>query len=145
MSTLASSTSSSLGRSGMFRPAAYRERGQSLVELAIFMPLLILILACIVDLGRGFYDYIIISNAVMQGARYGASYPGDTDGIRTRVTNETTGTNITLTSISISYPSGNSAGNPIRVAVSYQIYTILGSILGPSQLTLSRSVDAVIL
>ena len=45
------------------------ERGQSLVELALVMPLLILLLTGIADLGRAFYSYIQITNAAREGAR----------------------------------------------------------------------------
>jgi Flp pilus assembly protein TadG len=44
--------------------------GQSLVEFALVLPVLILILYGIFDLGRAFYVLVTISNASREGARY---------------------------------------------------------------------------
>jgi len=52
------------------------ERGQSLVELALVLPLLILLLMGIADLGRAFYSYIEITNAAREGARYAVRHYG---------------------------------------------------------------------
>lgn len=46
------------------------DKGGSMVELALLLPLLLLILAGIADLGRAFHDYIIITNVAREGARY---------------------------------------------------------------------------
>ena len=48
-----------------------RERGQSLVETAIVVPILLLLVAAVVDFGRIFDAYIVLTNAVREGARYG--------------------------------------------------------------------------
>lgn len=52
--------------------------GQSLVELAVMLPLLTLILLGAVDLGRAFFYYERLSNSVEQGALYGIRYPTNT-------------------------------------------------------------------
>jgi Flp pilus assembly protein TadG len=54
---------------------AGRCRGQSLVELALVLPLLTLILVGAVDLGRVFISYAQLTNAVKEGALFGADYP----------------------------------------------------------------------
>ncbi|MCU0507080.1 MAG: pilus assembly protein [Anaerolineae bacterium] len=64
------------------------ERGANLVELAIVTPLLLLLLAGTVDLGRMWYSWIVVTNAVGEGARYGARQPDNFAGIRTKVTDE---------------------------------------------------------
>jgi hypothetical protein len=51
------------------------ERGQSLVELALVLPLLILLLSGMVDLGRAFYGYISITNGAREGARHFGQSP----------------------------------------------------------------------
>ena len=45
------------------------ESGAAAVEMALVLPILLLILGGIVDLGRAFYGQIIISNAAREGAR----------------------------------------------------------------------------
>lgn len=50
-----------------------RRRGQSLVELALVLPVLIILLLGLADLGRLFYAYVGISGAAAEGAAYGAT------------------------------------------------------------------------
>lgn len=53
------------------RPEGHRrERGQSLVETAVVLPILLLLLAAVVDFGRAFDAYIVLTNAAREGARY---------------------------------------------------------------------------
>ncbi len=61
------------------------KRGQALVELAISVPLLLLILLGTVDFGRVFFDYIQLRSAVREGAGYGALKPTDIAGMKARV------------------------------------------------------------
>ena len=51
------------------------ERGQNLVELALVLPLLILLLAGIADVGRAFFSYIQLTNAAREGARAASRLP----------------------------------------------------------------------
>ena len=52
-----------------------RERGQSLVETAVVLPILLLLVAAIVDFGRAFDVYIVLTNAAREGARWGSVNP----------------------------------------------------------------------
>lgn len=56
-------------------------RGQTLVEFALLLPLLILIILFLFDLGRAVYYYSVIHNAAREGARYGIIFPDDNYGI----------------------------------------------------------------
>lgn len=47
------------------------KQGQSLVEFALLLPVLVLILVGVFDLGRAFHALITISNAGREAARYG--------------------------------------------------------------------------
>jgi len=53
----------SRSEAGRSRRAARRSRGQSIVELAISSPVVLLLLAAAIDLGRLFYSQITIANA----------------------------------------------------------------------------------
>ncbi|MGN6755205.1 MAG: TadE/TadG family type IV pilus assembly protein [Thermomicrobiales bacterium] len=65
-------------------PARYRtrrskthhqaRRGQSLVELALLLPLLALLLLGAIDLGRAFFAYNRLTNSVEAGALFGIRY-----------------------------------------------------------------------
>lgn len=63
---------------------AERGAGQSLVELALGLPLLLLLLLGTVDLGQMFFYEVQLRNAVREGAGYGAHFPTDTSGMTSR-------------------------------------------------------------
>lgn len=54
-------------------------RGQALVEMALLLPILLLLFAGLIELGFSFYDYLVVVNAAREGARYGAKMPDYTD------------------------------------------------------------------
>lgn len=49
-----------------------RQRGQALAELALVLPLLVLLMVGTVDLGRLFYAFQSVENAAATGALYGS-------------------------------------------------------------------------
>jgi Flp pilus assembly protein TadG len=46
-----------------------KQRGQSLVEMALISPFLIMILLMVIDCGRAAYDYATLAGATREGAR----------------------------------------------------------------------------
>lgn len=64
-----------------------RERGQSMVELALVLLLILIILAGVVDLGRMMYQYLSMRDAAQEGAGYGAMFPNYCADIINRVRN----------------------------------------------------------
>jgi Flp pilus assembly protein TadG len=60
-------------KNGIFR-LARSERGTSLVEFAIVLPVLCFLLIGMIDFGRAMYFGIVASNAARAGAQYGAQY-----------------------------------------------------------------------
>ena len=76
--------------------APRQRRGQSLVELSLALPFLLLIMLGTIDLGRMFFDYIQIRNAAMEGAQYGSRNPTDTAGMVTQTTNHGVPTGTTV-------------------------------------------------
>lgn len=69
------------------KPAA-RQRGTALVELALVLPLLLVLLAGIADYGRALSMATAVANAARVGAQYAISSPPretDTAGIRSAV------------------------------------------------------------
>jgi Flp pilus assembly protein TadG len=46
-------------------------RGQSVVEMAMIAPVLVVLLIATIDMGRAAYVYVTLSNAVREGARAG--------------------------------------------------------------------------
>ena len=62
-----------------------RERGQSLVELAISITVLVFLLSGAIEFGMMFFQYIQLRDAAQEGALFGSINPADTNGIVARV------------------------------------------------------------
>lgn len=63
-------------------------RGQSVVEFALVLPVLMLLLLISVDFGRLFFTTIQLTNAAREGVSYAATNPTDTVTIQSRVATE---------------------------------------------------------
>ena len=61
------------------------ERGQSLVELAISLVVLLYLLSGIVEFGLAFFQFVQLRDAAQEGALYGSADPGNLGAIETRV------------------------------------------------------------
>ncbi len=129
------------------------QEGQSILELALLLPLLLLIVAGALDLGRAFHVYITVTNAAREGARYGALYPTDTSGILNHARQEASGAGLTLCDPMASPPSPceiefpddaqTGPGYPIRMTVQYEFQPILGQIFGGHSMMLSASATMI--
>jgi Flp pilus assembly protein TadG len=70
-----------------------RAGGQSLVELALILPVLIILMLGAVDFGRVYFAHVSVTNAARNGADYAASgstAAADTAGIRDAAVADTT-------------------------------------------------------
>ena len=68
-----------------------RQSGQTVVEMALLLPLLLMLLVGVIEIGRYAYFDILISNAARAGAQYGAQsliQAADVAGIRTAAQND---------------------------------------------------------
>lgn len=97
-----------------------RQRGQSLVEVALAMPLLLLIMAGLLDLGRAYFTFVSISDAAEEGAAYAAFYPDDHSLIRERAAQASSGL-IDLDTSMVSVAGGTTSGSPITVTVTFDL------------------------
>ena len=52
-----------------------REKGQSLVEMALILPLLLILLAGVIDVARLYYVYVVLTDAAAEGVSYAAVNP----------------------------------------------------------------------
>jgi hypothetical protein len=160
----------------MLRPqrSTQRHRGQSLVELAVLLPVLTLILLGTVDLARAFFAYEQLTNAIREGAAFGATAPGqitnaddgaaDPNNIMYRIQAEgpldLSSTNITVicyqgtSSTPVSVPSGKTpgdchyanTGDSIAVTGTSRFYPITTQIIRllPSNFSLRKTIRMVI-
>lgn len=96
--------------------------GQSLLELALALPLLLLLLLGTVDLGRLYADYTDLKGAVREGAGYGAYHPNDSAGIRARVLNHgvPSGTTVSVSCLGSCDMAGESATIVVQATSTFQ-------------------------
>jgi Flp pilus assembly protein TadG len=97
-----------------------REKGQSLVEFALLVPVLLIILAGVLDLGRLYYVYVTITDAASEGATYAAIHPEDSDEICVRAQEASRGL-VQIEEadqVEVEY-SSLTAGAPVTVTVNY--------------------------
>jgi Flp pilus assembly protein TadG len=73
--------------------------GQSLVEFALLLPIILLIAVVIFDLGRAVYYYSAIYNAAREGTRYGVVKPTDYAGMENATQTYAYGLNLTTSDI----------------------------------------------
>ncbi len=107
----------------------HSERGQALVETAIVLPLFALLLLGMVDGGRVFSAWMVVTNSAREGARE-AAVGGTLSDVDVRVQDAMADvTPFTVTATNLGGPSGQS----VSVAVSHDVTLLtplIGSILG---------------
>lgn len=153
------------GESGAGRPKS----GQSVVELALMMPLIALLLVGVVDLGRMFFCYTRLTDAVKEGALFAIHSPSyvdatsssgsaDPQNIKYQTKQEARGAlNLTDGDIIVTCYSGTSAsvkpcssatsGDTVKVSATYAfvpITTELVSFFGTSW-TLRKSATMMVI
>lgn len=108
----------------MIKQLRLQQRGQSLVEFAMIIPIFLLLAVVIFDLGRSIYYYSAIHNAAREGARYGSVNKEDWSGMRAAAQNYAVG--VGLTAADIAYTGWgpdeivNSQANPtVEVTINY--------------------------
>jgi hypothetical protein len=123
------------------------ERGQSLVELAISLVILLYLLSGAVEFGIAFFQYVQLRDAAQEGALYGSMNPTDTAGIIARV-QAASSSPIDLTTITPTIDAPHACeGNPITVTLSYDhevFMPFMSQIIGPT-VTLDATVTDTIL
>jgi Flp pilus assembly protein TadG len=110
-----------------------REKGQSLVEMALVLPVVLVILAIVLDLGRLYYITVALTDAAGEGATYAAINPADTAEVISRAQDASGGfVQIGTGMVTVDAPA-IAAGAPVTVTVRYDFevatpipYIILG-------------------
>jgi Flp pilus assembly protein TadG len=120
-----------------FRRRGGDERGAELIELAIVLPILLVVFAAIVDFGFLFQRYEVITNAAREGARIGVlpdyTQADVTDRVRAYL--NSSGLNGASANVSVAYSTQTlSSGETVpvvNVIVGYfSNYAVLGPIAG---------------
>lgn len=128
-----------------------RSRGQALVESAMVLPILVLLVMGVIDVGRLIFAHVALQEATQEGAIYGAYKPSPRDDIRTRVTGSSSEDWVSGASVTVCHlttaPAGWTTPFPgaISVASTYPLdllTPIVPDILGASTITLSVEITS---
>ena len=115
------------------------ERGQALVEFTMVLPILLILLFALVDFGRAFYTWLLVTNAAREGARI-AAVQADTNAVQSRIYEsfcDNYPSDCALDPTKLSWTNMGSAniqgtrGDPVAIDLAYdfEFVTPLGGIL----------------
>jgi Flp pilus assembly protein TadG len=117
-------------------------RGQAAVELALVLPVLLLLVFGITEFGRGLEAYLAVQNGAWVGARLGITGASDAD-IRQAVLQATSFLDPSQETIDITPPEGSrNTGDSLTVRVTYQFpvaVPLIAGVVGGNTLTLVGS------
>ncbi len=91
------------------------ESGASTVEFALVVPILFMLLFGIIQFGIAFGNQLAITHAAREGARLAAVGAYDESSVRGRAYP------VSPTAVILSYPNGNSHGQPVEVRIEYDM------------------------
>ncbi len=130
--------------------------GQGLLEFAVILPLLLVVLFGVFDLGRLYFSTITLTSAAREGSRYLSVNPDDIGNTPpfsytlSIVIQEAANSGISLTSGNITVTCPNSdfddycdSGGTAVVSVTHDFNLILGWLL-PSPISITRAAEMVV-
>lgn len=100
-----------------------RHRGQSVVEFALVIPILLLLVIGFLDLGRAMYTQSVLANAAREGARVAIIRTNSVGDIRKAVKANAIGVEVSDSDITID-PESRTAGRPVSVSVTSRFYAL---------------------
>ena len=115
------------------RALARDERGAELIEFALVFPILMLLLAGILDFGMLLRNYEVVTNAAREGARVAVLEGYDEDDVEVRVqeyldASGLAGTpTVTLVNVPVTTPAGTFTARSVTLDYTYQ-FAVLGGI-----------------
>ncbi|WP_273834373.1 TadE/TadG family type IV pilus assembly protein [Guptibacillus sedimenti] len=115
------------------------EKGQSMVEFALVLPILVMLLFGIIDFGRIFHTYLAIDHASREAARTASIGENDAAIVSTAVASASS-IHLTAGQVAVSPGGTKSSGSDVTVTITYPISfltPVVSNLTGP--ITLSSS------
>lgn len=128
-----------------------RTRGQSMVEFALILPLMLGFLVIVADFGRAFTAYLTVSSAAREGATYASrssANAGDTTEIQNRVRDEVSADGTIWgepLTVSVSQDDDSHGYDRVEVTVDYTFVPLFVVWPLPDELPMQRSVQMRVL
>ncbi|MHB0876199.1 MAG: TadE/TadG family type IV pilus assembly protein [Anaerolineae bacterium] len=124
-----------------------RQVGQSLAELALCLPLLLVLLVGVADFGRVFYALITVENSARQGARYAASHYSqdapDFTSAETMACNEARGSGLANPEADV-VPTTRGGEQAVMATVRYR-FSLFTGLLGIAPFDITGTAEMVVL
>jgi Flp pilus assembly protein TadG len=117
------------------------EHGQTAVEFAVVLPILVLLLLGIVQFGLAFHNYLGITDATRVGARAAAVHraTGACSAARTAIQNTVSPAQWTTISTRTTCAEGANVGDPVTVSIKYPYKIGLPNFSAAGDLTASAT------
>ena len=115
------------------------EKGQSIVEFALVLPILVMLLFGIIDFGRIFHTYLAIDHASREAARTASIGENDATIVSTAVASASS-IQLTAGQVAVSPGGTKSSGSDVTVTITYPVSfltPVVSNLTGP--ITLSSS------
>ncbi len=125
----------------VLRRARSDARGAAVLEAAILLPLLIILVFGIIDVGRLVFTKMSLHDAAQEGSIYGAYNPGDADVVQARVVDSNTNLELETGDVVVACPG---SVDTIRVTVSKEM-TMITPIFTGRVVTLTSTVEGDLL
>ena len=128
------------------------EKGQSMVELAISLVILLILISGIVDFGRIAFYYIAMRDSAQEGASYGSIFPRECDEIVKRVSSGAVDASRVQVTIEINGKTCSkecsftvNTGDNVKVTVKDPSFPItmplLGAFIGSQTISLETTIE----
>ena len=124
------------------------DRGQSVVELALLAPFLIILMLGVIDFGRVYFAYVSVTNGARNGAHYAsesATAAADTSGVTSAAVADTSDLlNTSPSNPTVTVTTGNDSQGRLfaDVTMAYTFSTIFPWPGLPSSIDVERTVRA---
>jgi Flp pilus assembly protein TadG len=126
------------------------DAGQSIVELAMVLPILLLIVLGCLDLGRVYSTWMALANGTREGARYASEEPGRTATqvvARAKQDMAAQGLDLSASSLYVTaeWPNGQDCGNNVVVRATYTLPIFTTYLFGGKPLKVRASSQMMML
>lgn len=129
-----------------------KQTGQAIAELAILLPVLMLIVLGCLDLGRAYSVWVALCNATREGARYASIYPYTAeDGspslprIIARTQADAQAEGITLRTEDIEVVNSVAVDQPVTVSASYDLQLMTLYLFGGGPVRIKARTEMMII
>ena len=118
-----------------------RQRGAALIEAAILLPLLLIFVFGIIDVGRLVFTQMTLHDAAQEGSIYGAYNPGNASNVQTRVVESMDNLSLTIDDVVVVCPATT---DTIRVIVTTDV-TMITPLFTGRTVTLTSTIEGDLL